>query len=89
MVIWKFVLEIVDKQEVMMPAGAELLSVANQNSSLCLWALVNPLKEYQKRHIEVIGTGNRIPQQEPGVNRRFLGTAVIDPFVWHVFEEYV
>lgn len=85
MVIWKFELEITDWQEVMMPVGAELLSVANQNGSLCLWAMVDPSKGSQPRYIEIFGTGNPIPT-DMGVDRKFLGTAVVNPFVWHVFE---
>lgn len=84
MVIWKFELEITDLQGVTMPDGAELLSVANQNGNLCLWAMVDPLKEKRRRYIEIIGTGNPMPMV--GVDRKFIGTAVVDPFVWHVFE---
>lgn len=85
MVIWKFELQITDMQELMMPEGAEFLSVANQNGSLCLWATVDPSKEKRHRYIEIIGTGNPMPM-DTGVDRKFIGTAVVNPFVWHVFE---
>lgn len=85
MVIWKFELAITDMQEVTMPDGAELLSVANQNGNLCLWAIVDPSKERRRRYIEIIGTGNPMPT-DMGVDRKFIGTAVVNPFVWHVFE---
>lgn len=85
MVIWKFNLVITDMQEVVMPDGAELLSVANQRGVLCLWAMVDPLKEKRPRYIEIVGTGNPMPV-DMGVDRKFIGTAVVDPFVWHVFE---
>ena len=85
MVIWKYELEIADMQEVTMPDGAELLSVANQDGNLCLWAMVDPSKEKRRRYIEIIGTGNPI-FTDMGVDREFIGTAVVDPFVWHVFE---
>ena len=83
--IWKYELQVTDMQPVEMPKGAELLSVANQNGTLCLWAKVDADKERETRHIEIIGTGNPIPQ-DMGVDRRFIGTAVVNPFVWHVFE---
>ena len=87
MVIWKFELQITDLQEVTMPDGAELLSVANQNGSLCLWAMVDPdlSKEKRHRYIEIIGTGNPI-LVDVAIDRKFIGTAVVSPFVWHVFE---
>lgn len=85
MVIWKFELKLTGMQEVRMPEGAELLSVANQNGNLCLWAMVDHRKKRQFRFIEIIGTGNLIPM-DMGVDRKFIGTAVFDTFVWHVFE---
>ena len=85
MVIWKFQLSmLVDLQKVMMPEGAELLSVANKNGNLFLWAMVDPSKENQCRWIEIIGTGTPITMNIVG--RKFIGTAVVNPFVWHVFE---
>jgi hypothetical protein len=83
--IWKYDLQITDMQQVEMPKGAELLSVANQDGALRLWAKVDADKERESRYIEVIGTGNPIPQ-DMGVDRRFIGTAMLSPFVWHVFE---
>lgn len=85
MVIWEFELEITDMQEVRMPEGAELLSVANQSGKLCLWAMVDPSKEKRCHRIEIFGTGHPIPV-DMGIARKFIGTAVVDPFVWHVFE---
>lgn len=83
--IWKYELQVTDMQAVEMPQFAELLSVANQNGSLCLWAMVDADKPRDTRHIEIIGTGNPVPT-DMGVDRKFIGTAVINPFVWHVFE---
>jgi hypothetical protein len=86
MVIWKFELKkITDMQKLTMPDGAELLSVANQNGNLCLWAMVDPSNEKQFRYIEVIGTGNPMPEYM-GLDRQFIGTVLINPLVWHVFE---
>jgi hypothetical protein len=83
--IWKYTLAITDTQDIEMPSGARILSVANQNGELCLWALVPTANATKTRCIEIIGTGNPIsPNHE--ASRRFIGTAVINPFVWHVFE---
>ena len=85
MVIWKFELELTGMQELTMPEGAQLLSVANQNGNVYLWAMVDPKKEKRRRYIEIVGTGNQM-SVDMGIERKFIGTAVVDPFVGHVFE---
>lgn len=83
--IWKFPLEIIREQNLMMPEGAEILSVQTQHNSLCLWALVNPEAPLQRRVIEVFGTGHSISDAE----RKYVTTAQRDggKFVWHIFEK--
>lgn len=81
--IWKYMLNLEDAQTLSIPRGAQFLSVDNQRGQLCLWALVAEAAELEERTIAVIGTGNPIP---PGRSYRFLGTAVIETFAWHVFE---
>lgn len=51
MVIWKVELAITDMQTVSMPDGAKLLSVANQNGNLCLWAMVDQRPRNARRGI--------------------------------------
>ena len=80
--IWKFKLEITDRQIVPMPLKALILSVGVQRGSLCLWARVNTEAEVADREIEIIGTGHQIRPD----GRRYIGTAIMEPFVWHVFE---
>jgi hypothetical protein len=85
MIVWKYVLKITDRQVLVMPDGAEILSVASQHGNLCLWAIVDEYKDKKERYIEIVGTGNPL-RVNPGFDRKFIGTAVVDPFVWHVFE---
>jgi len=85
MTIYKYAISIHCVQSVFMPKGAEILSVANQNEALCLWAMVHPDEPMEERRIEIVGTGREMPIGM-GVERKFIGTVVIDPFVWHVFE---
>jgi hypothetical protein len=80
--IWKYELEITDTQIIEVPRAGVILSVANQNNKLCLWAMVEIDRPLEKREIEIIGTGNPIEMKD----RHFIGTVLIDPFVWHVFE---
>lgn len=83
--IWKYELDITDRQILLIPKNAEILNVGIQGKTLCLWALVNPDRKKQSRTIEIIGTGNPI-SNEGLPTRDYIGSAVIDPFVWHVFE---
>ena len=50
-----------------------------------LWAMCDTEKPGEDRVIEIIGTGNPV-HMDMGVERTFIGTAVMNPFVWHVFE---
>jgi hypothetical protein len=79
MTIWRFPLEI--EQVVVMPEDAELLSVGNQNGELCLWAKCVESKRRVGRRILVYGTGN--PIRDLGL---YVGTAIFNRFVWHVFD---
>lgn len=83
--IWKYCLEITELQRVDMPADSQILSVANQNGTLCLWLLVDVSAKVSPRWFEIIGTGNRL-NMNLGIERKFIGTVQIDAFVWHVFE---
>ncbi len=88
--IWKFTLAITDLQEVEMPGGAEVISVATQRNHageeiLCIWAIVDPMAVRVKRKFVVIGTGANIG---PQLDLKFIGTALMlgGKLVWHVFE---
>jgi|694.fasta_scaffold105227_8 hypothetical protein len=83
--IWKYPLAITDIQAIDIPVGSRLLSVGNQNGTLCLWAIVPTQNAKEDRCIEIIGTGNPVPEAI-GLTRRFIGTVIMNPFVWHVFE---
>lgn len=81
--IWKYPIEIVDEQTIILPKGAEILHVNMQGEQLCLWAKVNHLISLtEERNIAVIGTGN------PMLTRDYfyLGTVFDRVFVWHIFE---
>ena len=83
--IWKYELLVNDTQSVDMPVNAEILSVDSQRGTLFLWAMVDADEMKEKRVFEVIGTGNPVPQGM-GTERRFIGTVLMGPFAWHVFE---
>lgn len=77
--IWKFTVENV----IEMPKGAEILTVQIQDSfNTCIWALVDPEEETEKRVFEVVGTGHKFDN----ANKKYIGTWQISMFVWHLFE---
>ncbi|MGJ8680497.1 DUF7352 domain-containing protein [Paraglaciecola sp.] len=81
-VIWKYTLTPAILIEI--PKGAEILSVAEQNNEICLWALVDPNAELEAREFHVFGTGHNITIK--GFD--FIGTALLEngSLVFHVFE---
>jgi hypothetical protein len=62
-IIWKYEATVQDVIEINMPKGAEILTIDNQYSkrpTLCIWALVDPKNEIEKRSFRVYGTGHPI-----------------------------
>lgn len=82
--IWKYTLEITDRQSISMPIRADILSVAVQNDQICLWASVETTEEELRREIVIVGTGNQMPEDR----MRFIGTVLThqDALVWHIYE---
>ncbi len=82
--IWKFQLETIDKQELLMPIEAEVLTIQVQNEILCLWALVNTDANKEVRVFEIFGTGNPVNNE----NKKYIGSYQLmkGAFVGHVFE---
>jgi hypothetical protein len=83
--IWKFEIDDAFDTCIKMPKGAEVLSIQNQNNTICIWALVIPSNEPEDRYFEVFGTGHPI-HCDIGIERVFIGTVQVDSFVWHIFE---
>lgn len=86
--IWKFELEVTGSQIIEMPIGSEILTVQVQNEIPCLWALVNPTKNKEKRFIEMFGIGHKIMYYDMSVKRNYLGTFQLRDglLMFHVFE---
>lgn len=85
--IWKYSLEVVDVQRVLMPASSKLLTVQYQHDGPKLWAIVDP-KESDACHREfvIIGTGNATPRDIDAL--AYVATFQMreGALVFHVFE---
>jgi hypothetical protein len=83
--IYKAVLSLSDKQELMLPKNSDILAVQYQNENLCLWYKFDDCYKNMSviRKIYIFGTGNLIPDKI----LKHIGTVQDGQFVWHVFEE--
>ena len=86
--IWKFPLSLETKQVLLMPKGAEILSVQTQNDIICIWAEVEPLAKKEERTFEIFGTGFSLPELNLEEDRRHLGTCQTGQLVFHVYEYF-
>ena len=84
MVVYKYILQMADTQEIELPEGAEILSVQLQHGGLTLWALVNPDIDKVIRTIEILTTGNEAYDH----SRKFINTVQLaeGSLVYHFFE---
>lgn len=79
--IHKYPLFITDAQILPVQVNAKPLHVDNQNGQLTLWMEVETTESILARTICIVGTGNKIPSEAV----RYVGSAIISPFVWHVY----
>ena len=86
--VYKYHLRLDDETQIDMPRGAQVLHVAEQNGSLCLWALVETHQDMGRRFFAVRGTGHDCEGLGP---HGYIGTVhtMGGRLVWHVFERVV
>jgi hypothetical protein len=70
------------KQQVLMPAGAEIVHVGEQYRRICLWAIVNTIEPQRPRDFILVWTGESMPSMH-----KHLGLAQVEGVMWHVLEE--
>lgn len=84
--IYKFELEITDDQTIDLYQDYYYLGVAEQNGTLCLWALVDTESAKVPMKIRIFGTGHPF-REEANEYLVPLGSVVMrEGFVWHVFK---
>jgi len=86
MIIWKYELTTSDRQSVMMPKGAQILSVQVQNHTPCLWVLCDEMAAQVQRQVLTLITGTQIAPED--ADNQFVGTYQMNDgsFVGHVFD---
>lgn len=83
--IWKETLKVQSEQIIIVPEGAEPLSVQMQNGHPRIWFMCDPTQGKVNRTIRIVGTGHDFNEAELG---RFIDTFQIDNgvYIFHVFE---
>lgn len=85
--IFKYELDAVPDQRVLMPTGARLLDAQVQNGILCVWAEVSPQAQPEARRFCLLGTGDEMPEGVIGHVATFQALGVHgEPLVFHLFE---
>lgn len=83
MIIWKYAIGLIP-ETIKMPANAIVRHVGSKNGTVTLWVEVDEtLPEDESRTFFIIGTGHVLLNK---TNIVYIGTAMVDPFVWHVYE---
>ena len=85
--IWKWQLDVLGEQILMLPKGATLLTVQMQGDKCCLWALCDEIESTkERRYLAIYGTGHPLPDFEG----RYLSTFQRDSgaLVFHAFEVF-
>lgn len=82
--IWKFPINVVGEQDVLLPFGADILTAQVQGTAPYLWARVSTINSPEPRRIYVRGTGH----QMTGDEGRYISTFRLHggALVFHVFE---
>lgn len=83
--IFKYDLELTDKQTIDLPTNAIILTVQYQHGGLRLWAKVDENTTTRKRKIRIIGTGHEFE----GYNWLYITTVqdLEGLLIWHIFED--
>lgn len=87
--VYKYPLEVQDRQVITIPKGAKILSLHVQDSTPCIWVLVDANEQQKEKVVlRTFGTGQSLYSN--GKNLEFIGTYLLrnDQAVFHVFIEH-
>lgn len=86
--IFKYPLVLKVEQSITTKMGATLLHVAAQHGRVTIWADIPDVDAMDVTlGVRIVGTGNAMPDDMQGY--RYVGTAFLSGFVWHVYAEEV
>jgi hypothetical protein len=83
MIIHKQVLMLAEYQRVLVPEGAKILKVADQNGLLVFWySFESQLTDKKQLEFQIVGTGNFTTLHK---DMQYLDSVITGAFVWHVY----
>lgn len=84
--IYKYPVEVADIQTILLPLGAQILSVQEQNGQPYIWAILDTETDSEPRRFRLYGTGHNI---ETDNVLKYIGTfqLLCGRLVYHLFEE--
>lgn len=84
--IYKYPVEVADIQTILLPLGAQILTVQEQNGQPYIWAIVDTETDSEPRRFRLYGTGHNI---ETDNVLKYIGTfqLLCGRLVYHLFEE--
>ena len=85
--IYKYKLEVIDKQKITLPLNSQILTVQTQGDDVCMWVLIDKGQGIEEMNvIEIIGTGHLMSHDK----RKYINTFQLNDgaLVFHVFELY-
>jgi hypothetical protein len=86
--IFKYKLENIDQQTIVMPFPARILSVTEQNNDIVLYSIVDDEKDVPTIPVDILIKGTVDVVENEGLYT-FLGTVKLpDGETWHVFYRY-
>lgn len=86
--IFKYSLAVTDDQQVVLPLGTKVLSVAEQHGNVVLYAVVNESEHrVEHREVRIHGTGHNCSETLDDYNFNFIGTVKLQggALMFHVF----
>jgi len=85
--IWKYPLETIgEPQKIMMPKGAKIRFIHDQNGVPTIWAEVQPGESLKPRWFGIYGTNHALPEYTEQFKHKYIGSSMSGPFVWHIYE---
>lgn len=83
--IYKYEIEVTDRQLVQIPICSEILCAQMQNQKLCIWAMVDTGWVKEDVVIRVFGTGHEVAAE----NLQYIDTFQLQEqnLVFHVFKQ--
>ena len=86
--IYKFHIEIIGEQVLMIPKNHELLTIQSINNEVYIYYMVDPYDAKSPINIQIFGTGQ--PIEDSAINHsKYIGTVQTNNggLIWHIFEK--